>query len=237
MAPPANASSANAKTLRIRFPMSGVHPTASPCARARSRSRSIYLLCKEEPTLTLRRVIAALVMGAAMVLSPRRGGGGGARAAERPPRANGLDGLGFGQWADPHPTMTNSEGKGQIMNRLWKVCLVALFASLNGVVLRGRSPCQHFLRQARPPVAAEVNDNFSAIVTGLTPRSTLRHRQPIPGSGRRNLTPAAVGGIPRAVPLRSPGITTGYANTASGIQAMLHTTIGFVNNCRWARKR
>jgi len=80
----------------------------------------------------------------------------------------GLDGLGFGQLGlIRSPTMTNSEGKGQIMNRTLKVCLVALFASLNGVVLAGPIPCQTLLRQARPPSLRSVNDNFSAIVTGV----------------------------------------------------------------------
>jgi len=97
-------------------------------------------------------------------------------------------------------------------------------------VLAGPISVPNTFTSGSPAVAAEVNDNFSAIVTGVNAKiNDFGTDNLFLGAGAGNLTTSGVGGNTASGSAALSGITTGYANTASGIQAMLHTTIGFVN--------
>jgi hypothetical protein len=58
------------------------------------------------------------------------------------------------------------------MNGSLKVCLAALFASLNGAVLAGPISVPNTFTSGSPAVAAEVNANFSAVVNGVNANDT-----------------------------------------------------------------
>src|SRR5882672_3085028 len=110
------------------------------------------------------------------------------------------------------------------------VCVAGLFASMNGAVFAGPISVPNTFASGSPAVAAEVNDNFTSIVTGVNAKiNDFGTDNLFLGAGAGNLTTSGVGGNTASGSAALSGITTGYANTASGIQAMLHTTIGFVN--------